>query len=335
MKKTHIFIPGPKTGTFLLMALALVLGACTPSTAPLEATAIPEQTAVIVTEVPAAEFIPVTFTDALGNEVTIDVNPERIISLAPSLTESLFAIGAGSQVVGRTEFCDYPAEALDIPVIGGFSSSTISVETIIDLEPDLVIGGSIYQSDVIDALTTAGIKAITLEPESVQEILDTLTLLGRITGNTDKAELTVTSMQDRLDTVEAIAAQIPEAERVSVFYEVWNDPYMSASNRTFIGELIEVAGGRNIFGDLEEDYPTISTEEVIEQDPQVIIGPSNHADQLSVDVISGREGWSGIAAVKNQRVYIIDGNIASRSGPRIVDALDAIAVVLYPNYFPE
>lgn len=324
MKKNHTTISVKKAGIFLLMTLALVISACTPTAAAAEPTSTL-----------AAEFTPVSFTDAVGNEVVITEQPDRIVSLAPSITESLYAIGAGDLMVGRTEYCDYPEEVAELPTIGGFSASSISTEAIIDLEPDVVIGGSIYQTEVVDALTTAGITAFILEPNSVQEIIDSLSLLGQITGDTAGADEVVVDMQSRISAVEDIVATISEDERVTVFYEVWNDPYMTTTDQTFIGELVNLAGGVNIFADLTEDYPSISAEEIIEKDPQVILGPSDHGDQLTVEMITTREGWGDLSAVANERIYIIDGNIVSRAGPRVVDALEAIAVSLYPDYFEE
>ena len=319
---------------FILIALSLVLSACAPTTAELEVKEVIESP----TEASAVEemvVVPIEFTDSVGKQVSIDELPESIVSLAPSITESLFAIGAGDLVVARTDYCDYPEEALDLPTIGGFSSSTISAESIIALEPDMVIGGSIYQTEMTDALATAGIDAFIFEPNSIEEIIDTLVLLGEITGNPAGAEELVASMQERISAVEDVVAAIPEDERVTVFYEVWNEPYMTTTDQTFIGELINLAGGINIFAGLEEDYPSINAEEVIERDPRVILGPSNHSDQLTVEIIAERAGWSDLSAVVNERVYIIDGNIVSRAGPRVVDALEDIAQALYPDYFGE
>jgi iron complex transport system substrate-binding protein len=334
MKKHSSRISTKVTSIFILIALSLVFSACAPAAVEPEVQEVVEAP----TEAPVVEEVvvaPIEFTDSVGKQVSIDELPESIVSLAPSITESLFAIGAGDQVVGRTEFCDYPEEALELPTIGGFSSSTISVESIIALEPDIVVGGSVNQAEVSDAMETADINAFIFEPNSVVEIIDSLSLLGEITGNPASAAELVASMQERISAIEDVVATIPEDERVTVFYEVWNDPYMTTTDQTFIGELINMAGGINIFAELEEDYPSISAEEIIEKDPQVILGPSNHSDQLTAEMIAEREGWSSLSAVAGERIYIIDGNIVSRAGPRVVDALEDIALALYPEYFGE
>ncbi len=333
MQKKHYFYPLFKTGAFLLIAFALILGACAPA-----AVAEPVEEAVQeVEEQPAAQAAVAaqSFIDAVGNEIVIDSVPTSIVSLAPSITEALYAIGAGELVTGRTEYCNFPEEALDVPVVGGFSESEISTEMIVDIEPDLVIGGSVYQAEVVDALTRTGMTAFIQEPGSVEEIMDAMELHGSVTGYLDTTAEAIEDMQTRIDAVVEIATAIPGEERVTVFYEVWHDPYMTTSSQTFIGELITMAGGINIFADLEEEYPSISAEEIIDSDPKIIIGPSSHEDQLTVEMIGSREGWSDISAVKDERIYVVDGDIVSRAGPRVVDALEAFALVMYPEYFGE
>jgi iron complex transport system substrate-binding protein len=319
----------PRIKLLLSIALLLAVSACVPA-AKTATTAADQATSAA----PATgAFVPMKFTDSVGREVEIKDPPARIVSLAPSITESLYAIGAGSLLVGRTDFCDYPQEALALPSVGGFDSSTISIETIVALDPDLVIGGSIYQADLAESLAKAGIPVFIMEPRTVEEIMDSLQTLGRVTNHAADADTLVAGMQSRIDAVAQVVNGIPQAERPTVFYEVWADPYMTTSNQTYIGELIKMAGGVNIFADLKEDYPTISAEEIIARDPRVILGPSNHADQLTGEAIMAREGWSNIAAVKSDRIYIVDGNIVSRTGPRVVDALEDIIRDLYPDKF--
>ena len=322
MHQFHKFKPS----LFSFIALLMAFSACAPA-----AVSVAEPAEAPVAAV--SEFAAVKFTDSIGREIVIDAPPARIVSLAPSITESLYAIGAGDLLVGRTDFCDYPEEATALPSVGGFDASTISVETVLALEPDLVIGGSIYQADLAESLSTAGIPVFIMEPQSVEEIMISLQMLGKVTNHAGDADALVADMQNRIAAVAQTVDAIPQDERPSVFYEVWADPYMTTSNQTYIGELIAMAGGVNIFADLKEDYPAISAEEIIAKDPQIILGPSNHADQLTGDAIAGREGWGNITAVKKQRIYIVDGNIISRTGPRVVDALEAIATSLYPDKF--
>ncbi len=318
-----------RTKLFLMIALLVAISACAPAAKIEATTAVQAASTAPATGV----FAPVKFTDSVGRAVMIDNPPARIVSIAPSITESLYAIGAGSLLVGRTDFCDYPQEALALPSVGGFDASTISIETIVALDPDLLIGGSIYQADLADSLAKAGIPVFIMEPRTVEEIMDSLQTLGKVTNHAADADALVAEMQSRIDAVAQVVDGIPQAERPTVFYEVWADPYMTTSDQTYIGELIKMAGGVNIFADLKEDYPTISAEEIIARDPRIILGPSNHADQLTGEAIMAREGWSNIAAVKSDRIYIVDGNIVSRTGPRVVDALEDIVRDLYPDKF--
>jgi len=317
--------------TFLVV---LLLTACAPAPATVAAP-VPAATELPATEVPAT--IPaveeIAFTDALGKEITLAGKPERIVSLAPSVTESLFAIGAGAQVVGRTDYCDYPQEVAALPSIGGFSASSISVESIIALEPDLVIGGSTYQAEVIQTLEASGIQGFVSQPGNLEGIKESLILFGRITGHEDQASEVVAEMQARLDAVKEAVAGIPADERPTVFYEVWHEPLMSANGSTVVGELIDFAGGVNIFASLPDEYPNVSVEEIVDVDPQFIIGPSSHGDQMTSEVIGARPGWENLSAVKNNAIYIVDGNMVSRASPRVVEVLDAFAGILHPELF--
>jgi iron complex transport system substrate-binding protein len=314
--------------------LALLLTGCAPASQPTEPPA-PVSTPLPPTEtaVPSPAAQEITFTDDLGNPVTLTVPAQRIVSLAPSVTESLFAIGAGKQVVGRTDYCNYPEEVLSLPSIGGFSAESISVETILSLEPDLVIGGSTYQADVIQALQDAGVPAFVSQAETLAALMDALTLFGQITGHEDEAAAVVSDMQSKVDAVKTAVSAVPADQRPTVFYEVWHEPLMSANGKTFVGELIELAGGVNIFADLPDEYPTVSVEQIVEVDPQFIIGPSSHGDQMTAEVIGAREGWENLSAVKNNAIYIVDGDIVSRASPRIVLALEEIAKILHPDLF--
>lgn len=320
---------------YLTLLLALLLAGCGPSATPTEIP-VPAATELAATESAPTEISApeqITFTDDLGNAVVLNGTAQRIVSLAPSVTESLFAIGAGGQVVGRTDYCNYPPEATALPSVGGFDASSLSMEAIIALEPDLVIGGSIYQADVIKSLQEAGITAMVSQPADLAGIMEALALFGKITGHGDEAAAVVDEMQTRIDAVKKTVATIPDDQRPTVFYEVWHEPLMSASGKTVVGELIDIAGGVNIFADLPDEYPTVSVEQVVEVDPQFIIGPSSHADQMTAEIIGTRDGWGNLYAVKNNTIYIVDGDIVSRYSPRIVEVLEEFAKILHPDLF--
>jgi iron complex transport system substrate-binding protein len=310
---------------FFLALLTIALAACgsvpvapSPTTVPIQPTATPEI---------------VTITDDLGRTITLNTVPQRIVSMAPSVTEMLFAIGAENRVVGVTAYCNYPAEADALPEIGGFSASSISVEAIVGLQPDLVIAGSANQQSVVEQLEELELPVVVLAPDSFDAVYGSIRTVGTLTGNNSEAEQVVSSMRRRVAAVTDVVATIPAAERPTVYWEVFNDPLMTSGPQTFIGQMIELVGATNIFADASEDYPTISSEAVIERDPEVIIGPASQEQPLTVAALSERPGWSVIEAIREERVYTLDGDMLSRPGPRLADAIEALAQTLYPEAF--
>ena len=206
------------------------------------------------------------------------------------------------------------------------------LKPLLHLEPDVVIGGSIYQSGVIKALEGAGIPIYISQPASMDEIITSISRMGEITGHTAEAAVVTGKMQTRLDEIKSYVSTLSDDQRPTVFYEIWHEPLMTATDHSVIGQLITLAGGVNVFGEMTDEYPTVSAEQLIEYDPQVIIGPSNHEDQLTAEVIGSRKGWETITAVKNKAIYIVDGNIVSRESPRIIEALDTILIALHPEF---
>ena len=293
----------------------------------------PTSTPTAVPPPPTPDPFPMTITDDLDREVTLPALSRRIVSLAPSNTEILFAVGAGEVVVGVTKYCDYPAEAQEREQIGGFSAKTISVETIVSLEPDLVLAYGNRQQTVIEALEQVGIQVIVLAPRSFDDVYTNIQLAGRITGHEETAIQVVDDMKARIAAVADKVSAIPESERLTVFWETFDEPLMTAGPSTFTGQMIELAGGANVFADLAEDYPQISAEEVIARDPAVILGSDSHGDKLTAEQVAARPGWDQVAAVQNGRIHLIDGNVVSRAGPRLADAVEAIAQALYPEFF--
>lgn len=327
------------------IALAVILAACAPAAsvptpAPTQpaATAVPPAATVAAqptkATTPASAAYPLAMKDDLGREVKVAAKPVRIISLAPSITEILFAAGAGPQVVGVTKYCNYPPEASQgRESIGGFSAKTISVEKVISLKPDLVFAAGATHKPVTDALEAAGVTVFNFDPKDFAGVYANILTAGALTDNRAQAEKVVAGMKARIEKVAATVSGIPQDQRVKVFYEVWDEPLMTAGPTTFIGQLVELAGGVNIFADVKEQYPTVSSEAVIARAPAVIVGPSSHGEGLTAEKIAARPGWKDLAALKAGRIVIVDGDIVSRSGPRLADALEAVARGLYPEWF--
>lgn len=273
-----------------------------------------------------ASAFPLSVKDSAGRQVSLDAPPSAIVSLSAGHTEMLYAIGAGGQVSAADSYSDCPAAAADLPHLDAFSPS---VESIVALEPDLVIiffdpGG------LVDALTSAGVRAIVLEaPDSVDGVFAQMELLGKATGHPAEAADAVTAMRGSIRTITGEIAGITSAP--AVFHEV-DSTYFTAGPGSFIADLYATLKARNIADATGEAYPQMSAEAVIAADPQVIILADEDAGE-SPETVAKRPGWSGIAAVKDGRVYVIDPDIVSRPGPRLVEALQTLARFLYPELF--
>lgn len=259
---------------------------------------------------------PITIVDMGGNEITLEAIPEKIVSLSPTNTEILFAVGAGDKLVGVTTYCDYPAEALEIEKIGGFSDT--NVEMIASLEPDLVIGGAYVDENVKSTLEALGIPVVNTEATSIATIYQSIELVGTLTGHSEEAGQVVSDMKAEF---EAIAKEVEGKEPVPVFYVVWNEPLQTAGKNTFIDEVIALAGGKNIAGDLDS-WAMYSVEELIKANPQgVISAKHSRSEEVTIESFKNDVGFKDLTAVKEGRLYIMsDDNTISRGGPRIVEA---------------
>jgi iron complex transport system substrate-binding protein len=281
------------------------------------------------------EALPGTFIDGLGRTVNIEEMPETIISLAPSNTEILYALGLEDKVVGVTEYCDYPEAAQDKPKIGGFS--TVDIEKVIEIQPDLILAANKHKDDTIPALERLGLTVFALDPKNLDEVLEAITLVGRCTGSEDEASLLVAEMGNRIEAVTDETDNLPAAQRLRVFYVTWHDPLMTVGSTVLHNELIQLAGGTNIFQDLTENYPKISLEAVIVANPQVIItgvGMGTGKD-LPFQFVSTEPRLEDVDARINNRIYPIATDLVGRSGPRTVDALEQLAKMIHPEIFGE
>jgi iron complex transport system substrate-binding protein len=272
--------------------------------------------------------------DRLDRKVSFTAFPKRVVSLTPSTTELLFAIGAGAQVVGATEYCNYPPEATRVPRVGAGTLESISRETILSLQPDLVLCKWDRHQPLIDPLERFGVQVIAVGPEALQELFDEAELLGRVLGHEQQARELIDSMTARRDKLAAMVQTVPIDNRRRIFYEVWDEPLMTAGPKSFIGEIIEIGGMQNIFADVSGRYPKVSSEVVVHRDPEVILAPTSHAEHISVESILGRQGWGNVRAIRDKQVYLIDGDSVSRCGPRLLDALEEMMRVVYPDLWP-
>jgi iron complex transport system substrate-binding protein len=285
---------------------------------------------------PELAGFPVKTTDALHRSVVVARPPQRIVSLAPSNTEILFAIGCGDRVKGVTTFCNYPVEATKLPKVGGYAGNTINLEAIVALQPDLVLAGEENQKTLIEALERLGIPSFAIKSRSFADLYEVILQVGTVTDRKEAAQALVASMRARVASIQERVAKIPPDQRVRVYWEVFDEPVMSAGPRSIIGQLITLAGGINIFDDVAEDYPHVSTEVIVARDPQVILAPSHpRAVPLSLERIASRPGWADITAVKKHRFAMLPADPTSRPGPRLVEGLELFAEALYPALFPK
>lgn len=273
---------------------------------------------------------PLTLNDQIGREVTIEKLPERIVSLAPSNTEILFALGLGDKVVGVTDYCDYPEEVKTIDKVGGYSEPNI--EKIISLKPDLILATEIHQKPV-EELEKLGVTSVVVEPENFDEVFASIEIIGKATGRHNEAEALVNDLKARVKKMEDMVANIPEDERPKVLYELWHSPITTAGPGTFVDDIIQRAGGDNIAKDANKEYPQYSQEMIVAKNPDIIIFSHHGTTGATVEDILQRPGWNSINAVKNKKVYYVDENLVQRTTPRLVDGLEEFLKIIHPELF--
>lgn len=279
-----------------------------------------------------------TLVDDHGYVLNLTSYPKKIVSLAPSNTEILFAVGAGDKVVAVTDYCNYPynftawIEAGNMSSVGGYWSP--SIESIVSLDSDLIIASS-GSAAAVDNLRNMGLNVLMLDPKSINDVLQDIILVGRATGQDVEAGMLVGTMRLRMDRV---ISKVSDATfRPKVYFEIWFDPLMSAGPDTWISELISFAGGQNIFENATSDWPIVSSEAVIQQNPDIIIFPHMHGAFRfwgSFDDVRARTGWGVISAVQDDQMYVVNSDIIARAGPRLADALEVLIEIIHPELSP-
>ena len=320
-----------------LLALALVGAACSSDDSASETTSGTKATsastaaasglAATVTAAPQpAHRFPLTITDSSGTAVEIAAVPQRIISFSPAATEILFAIGASALVAATDEFSDYPASAQELPKLGYTAPDP---EAALALDPDLIVMVT-NQRESVQQFRDLGMTVIFIEAaDSVQGVLESIALFGRITDMESEATALVAQMSAQIDEITSLLADVEEGPLV--FFELSADLY-SVGTGTFIGGMITSLKARNVAAGAESSFPQLSSEAVIEADPGVIL-LSDAKWGESAETVGARPGWSGMAAVVNGRIHPIDPDIVNRPGPRIVEGLRAMAEAIYPDRF--
>jgi len=331
--------------TLLVITGLLLSIACAVPTPPSEVTPPPpaEEKPPEVTPTPPPEEVPppeeeelpsfpLTITDDLDREVEIVKLPQRIISLAPSNTEILFALGLGDSVVGVTQYCNYPEEAKAKPRVAGYS--TPDIEKVVSLTPDLVLAEAIHEETVLPVLENLGLTVVVTSAKSLDTVLHDITMVGQITGKSKAAAKLVGDLDKRIKAVTAKTEALAPEQRTRVLYVVWHDPIWTLGSETFLDDLIQKAGGVNIFAKDFKKSRVVSPEEVVARNPQAIIVSSmGTSGDLIYNSIKTDPRLSTVEAIVKGQVYQVNGDLIERPGPRIVDGLEQVAKLIHPETF--
>ncbi len=300
----QIFARGTNWFLIAFLTIVLVLTACNPA----------ERT-------PTTQYV----TDDLGRLVAINGTPQRIVSLAPSNTEILFALGLGDKVVGVTDYCNYPPEALNKTKVGEYANPDI--EKIVALNPDLILAGYGNPIEVVYTLAGLGLTVYGIKTTDLNDLLNDIRTVGKITGKEAEANALTSQMESRITAITAVTSQLEQRPRV--FYILWNGPLWTAGSGTFINELIEKAGGVNICQNIT-GYSEVSLEYVLACNPEIII-----TSQGSYDWAMNATELVGTNASQTGRIYTLNDDLVQRPGPRLVEGLEWFAHYIQPEIFPE
>ncbi|MFQ5868181.1 MAG: ABC transporter substrate-binding protein [bacterium] len=271
----------------------------------------------------------VAVIDDLGREVRFNHPPQRIVSLDPSITEILFALGLNSEVVGVTNYCDYPEQARSKSKVGGYIDPNI--EAIALLEPNLVV--TTLKADtprLIQQLENFGIRVFVLDPKRIEDIFENISSLAKLTSREERARELLGNLKQRLHEVKT---KVDGISRPGVFLEMGADPLISVGPGSFANDLIQIAGGRNVAGQSSSRYPRYTLEEILLADPEVIIICSMTPDDPCLAQKRWWQRWTNMSAVRNRRIYIVEANLITRPGPRMIVGLMEIAKAIHPEIF--
>ncbi len=266
---------------------------------------------------------PLIVRDMAGRDVTISAEPKRIVSLAPSNTEIVFALGLGEKLVGVTALCNWPEEAADKPKVGDFR---INREAVVALDPDLVLGISGHE-ELAEDLGQAGIPVLILAPTNLEEIYDSIILVGQATGAETEAQRLVDDMRAQVKEIRQTVAD-KATQRPKVFILLDIEGLWTAGPGTFLDELVRLAGGENVAAKGDQPYMQYSAEQLLLDDPDVILVTFAGADEFRQD-----SRWQSLKAVRAGRVIEVNADLVSRPGPRIVEGLREVAKALHPDIF--
>ncbi|SMO73454.1 ABC transporter substrate-binding protein [Melghirimyces algeriensis] len=267
---------------------------------------------------------PVELTDDTGKQVKIKEEPQRIVSLIPSMTETVYALERGDRVVGVTTNDDYPKEVKKVEKVGDMN---VDAEKVVSLKPDLVLASSSMNKDSVKKLRKLGLTVLAYDPKNLKSVFQQTRDVGKAVGAKEEADRLIDKMKKEKEMAEKVASKVPDQEKAQVWVEVSPDLF-TAGNNTFMNELITLAGGKNVSVKVD-GWGQVSSEKVVKWNPEVIL--YTHPEKKKT--IASRSGWDEIRAVKEDRIQQLDANIVNRPGPRITQGLLQICKAIYPEEY--
>lgn len=286
-----------------------------------------QKQAAVETQKAEGKF-PVTITDVYGSKVTLDKEPQRIVALAPSTVEILYKLGLGDKIVGVTDYCDYPSEALEKPKVGSFNG--LNMEKIIEAKPDIVLAGAGISKQEFQRLTDLKLNVIVTEARELSQIPETIMMVGEATGTSEKAKAMADDITGKIDEIKS---KVEKANKVKAYFVLsfGKEGNWTAGKGTFLSDLISAAGGENVSDDVD-GWKEYSIEKLVEKNPDVILlsGMISNGTNKALD---NENGYKDLEAVKSGKVFILEDNLVQRPGPRIVEGLELIAKALHPEIF--
>ena len=288
---------------------------------------IPMALCLLVLALPSGPSNAAVYNDDIGRSVQIPSYPRRIVSLAPSITETLFALGLDREIVGVTDFCNYPEAALSKQKVGSFIS--LSAEKIVSLSPDLILATADgNRKESVEQLVRLGLPVYTVSPSNLNQTLRMISTIGRMTGREKESHALVRKLQQRIRHVTTATEHLP---RPKVFFQVGIDSLITVGRDTFLNELISLAGGVNISGEETVRYPRYSIERILTAAPDVVIVTSMKGEGSFEQVKKNWSRWSSLPAVRTGRIYLMETDLVFRPSPRIVDGLEELTRLIHPE----
>lgn len=317
--------------SFVLVFLLAILTAC--GTGKESNDAAKDAGTTDVSEEVAGAF-PLTITDDAGREVTIESEPETIISIQTSTTEILYALGAGDRLIGVSDYDNYPAEALEVQKVGG---QDMDVELVLSLLPDIVFATDYHyrsHEPILKQFEEAGITVVvTGSASSFEDTYQTMNMIAEATGTSEKADEIISDMKERRAAIEEKAKEITDKKKVWVEVSPAPDIFTTGQN-TFMHEMLETINATNAAED-QDGWVKLTEEEIVQLNPDVIITTYGYYVDNPAEQVLAREGWAEVTAVKEGQVFDVDSDIVTRPGPRLIQGVEALAKIVYPEVFGE